>query len=219
MDIRNQNNSTNTDRQRGDKPQFKTGQVSQASAKVMIPPAIALKLSQLSKTYGLPIDLSQVSLENCSPETIQATRKIVDMMVNNSKLLPELMKLSAQLLKADIKLCDFHKNLTKAAIKHQEKIDKSTAEIFLMMARGQAKSSKLEHRTNVRNQLIDKRTQAYEDYYQNSVFGQESKLIDAEYSLMASNQQILADSKIKRKESQNHRRQELQQKIDAAFMN
>jgi hypothetical protein len=61
-----------------------------------------------------------------TPENIQGMRSLVDLLVSNSKLLPELMKLTNQLLKADIKLAEFHKNLTKSAAKHQTKLDKTT---------------------------------------------------------------------------------------------
>jgi hypothetical protein len=199
------------------KNQFKAGQINQASAKLMIPPAISAKLSAISKTYNLPIDLSAISLQNATPENIKALRSVTDLLAANSKLLPELMKLTSQLLKADIKLGQFHANLTKAAIKHQEKIDKNTADIWLAMAGYGAKSSKLEHRTNTRNQLIEARNQAYGEYYQNSVYGNELKVIDAEYQVLASNRQILADSKIQRKNSAQERKQKLQEYIDSAY--
>lgn len=198
---------------------FKAGQVKQASAAQMIPPALASKLSHLSKVYGLPIDLGQVSLQDASPENIKAMRKIVDMLASNSKLLPELIKLTSQLLKADIKLAEFHKNLTKAALTHQEKIDQETAEIFIAMARGGAKATKLEHRTNVRNSLIEQRTAAYANYYQDSVFGNESQIIDVEYQLLASNQKILSESKQAKAEFNNERKQKLKAFVDSAFTN
>ena len=152
-----------------------------------------------------------------TPENINATRKIVEMLEQNSKLLPELMQLASKLLKSEIKLAEFHKNLTKAAIKHQEKIDQETAEIFLMMTGYYAKAGKLEHRTNTRNQLIQKRAEAYEQYYQDSVFGNESRVIDAEFQVMASNNKILAESKTKRVQMTAQRRQELKAYVDSAY--
>lgn len=221
MDIRKPKDNhtataTNTE-ESGNK--FKAGQIKQASAAQMIPPAIAQKLSHLSQVYGLPVDLGQISLQDANPENIKAIRKISDLMASNSKLLPELIKLTSQLLRADIKLAEFHKNLTKAALKHQEKIDKETAEIFIAMARGGAKATKLEHRTNVRNQLIDKRTQAYANYYQNSVFGAESQIIDAEYQVLASNAKILGESKQKKIVINADRKQKLREYVDSAFAN
>jgi hypothetical protein len=198
---------------------FKAGTVQQASSKLMLPPAVQGKLSSISKAYGLPIDLAAISLQSATPENIKAVRSIVDLLTANSKLLPELMKLTAKLLKADIKLAEFHVNLTKASIKHQEKIDKATADIWLSMAGYGAKASKLEHRTNVRDALIQKRREAYEGYYENSVYGEQSKIIDVEYEIAASNQQILAESKQKRMESNQERKQKLQEYIDSAFVN
>lgn len=197
---------------------FKAGIVQQASSKLMLPPAIQSKLSAISKAYNLPIDLAAISLQSATPENIKALRNITELLTANSKLLPELMKLTAKLLKSDIKLAEFHVNLTKCAVKHQEKIDKATADIWLSMAGYGAKSSKLEHRTNVRDALIQKRTAAYEGYYDNSVYGAESKIIDVEYEIAASNRQILADGKQQKMESTQSRKKKLQEYINSAFV-
>ncbi len=221
MDIRQKKQTAGTDNanKTNTKAKFKAGVVKQASASVIIPPAHAAKLSHLSKVYGLPVDLGQVSLNDANPENIKATRKITEMLTNNSKLLPEMMKLVNQLLKADIKLAQFHKNLTKAAIKHQEKIDKETAEIFLAMAGYGAKAAKLEHRTNTRNKLIDKRTEAHKKLYEDSIFGNESRVIDVEFEVMASNNKILTESKTKRIEFNASRKKAAQEYINKAFEN
>lgn len=197
---------------------FKAGTVQQASSKLMLPPAIQGKLSAISKAYNLPIDLSQISLQSATPENIKAVRNIVDLLTANSKLLPELMKLTAKLFNADIKLAEFHVNLTKCAVKHQTKLDKATADIWLAMAGYGAKSTKLEHRTNVRDGLIEKRSQAYGEYYQNSVYGSESKILDVEYQIAASNKQILTESKQQKMESTQSRKQKLAEYINSAFV-
>lgn len=196
---------------------FKAATVQQASSKLMLPPALQGKLSAISKAYGLPIDLAAISLQSATPENIKALRNITELLTANSKLLPELMKLTAKLLKTDIKLAEFHVNLTKASIKHQTKLDKATADIWLAMAGYGAKASKLEHRTNVRDQLIQQRAEAYGDYYQNSVYGSESKIIDVEYQIAASNRQILTESKQQRMETTQARKQKLQEYINSAF--
>jgi hypothetical protein len=196
---------------------FKAGVVQQASAALMIPPAIGTKLSAISKSYGLPIDLGQISLLDSNPENIKALRKITDLLTGNSKLLPELMKLTNQLLKADIKLSEFHVNLTKSAVKHQQRLDKASADIWLTMAGYGSKSSKLEHRTNTRTALIEKRDAAYESYYQDSVYGAEAKIIDAEYAIASSNRAILAESRTQKMGSINERKQKLKAYVDSAF--
>lgn len=196
---------------------YKAGVVQQASAALMIPPAIGTKLTAISKSFGLPIDLGQISLLDSNPENIKALRKITDLLTGNSKLLPELMKLTNQLLKADIKLADFHVNLTKSAVKHQEKLDKASADIWLAMAGYGSKSSKLEHRTNTRTALIEKREAAYESYYQDSVYGAESKIIDAEYAIASSNKAILTESRTQKMGSINERKMRLKAYVDSAF--
>lgn len=98
-------------------------------------------------------------------------------------------------------------------------MDKNTAEIFLTMAGYTAKAGKLEHRTNTRNNLIEKRNQAYANHYQTSVFGNQSQIIDAEYQLAASNSKILTESKVKRLELNSERKNLAQEYIDQAFAN
>ncbi|GET43164.1 hypothetical protein [Microseira wollei] len=129
---------------------------------------------------------------------VKAIRKIADMVEGDSKLLPEMFKQIRRLMRGEIKLAQFHKLLVKAAINHQEKLDEETADIFLAMAGYKAYSTKLEHRTNVRNQLKEKRTAALVNYYDKSVYGYESQLIDIEFEVLESNQKILVDGKTKR---------------------
>lgn len=217
-DRQNQGERQSPNQNQSSKSNFKAGAVQQASAKLLIPPAFAAKLSHISQVYGLPLDLSNIGLDSSTPENVKAMRQVVDLLTANSKLLPELMKLTNQLLKADIKLGEFHKNLTNAAVKHQCKLDKTTADIWLKMAGYAAKSSKLEHRTNVRTELIEKRSQAYANYYQDSVYGAESAVIDAEYQVMASNQKILSESKVQKLEKAQERKQKLQEYVNQAYV-
>jgi hypothetical protein len=197
--------------------QFKSGIVQTADAKLMLPPAIQGKLTAIGVKYGVPFDLSNIGLDGKMAENVKALRTISDMALADSKLLPEMMRLIKQLFRAEIKLAQFHKLVTKASIKHQEKLDKQTADIFLAMAGYQAKSTKLEHRTNVRNKLKEKRTQAYSNHYQNSVFGAESELIDVEYSLLESNRKILTASKTKKFEANNERKEKIHAYVQSAF--
>lgn len=200
-----------------DKLTYKAGTLQTADAKLMLPPAIQGKLTAITQKYGLPIDLSNVSLSGDMPSQIKAMRQIVEMVEGNSKLLPELMKLMKRLFKAEIKLAQFHKLTVKAALKHQEKIDKQTADIFLQMAGYQSKSSKREHRTNVRNQIIEKRTQAYSDYYQNTVYGEECKIIDVEFETLASNKKILNESKTQQVKFNADRKKKVAEYVNSAF--
>jgi hypothetical protein len=197
--------------------QYKSGVVTMADAKLMLPPAIQTKLSTITQKYGLPIDLSNVSLSGDMPSQIKAMRQIVEMIEGNSKLLPELMKLMKRLFKAEIKLAQFHKLTVKAAIKHQEKIDKQTADIFLQMAGYGQRSSKREHRTNVRSQILEKRTAAYSDYYQNTVYGEESRIIDVEFETLASNKKILGESKTQQVKFNADRKTKVAEYVNSAF--
>jgi hypothetical protein len=185
----------------------------------MIPPALQVTLDTISKKYGLPLNLNEVDLTDNLPEKIKATRKIVDLVKGNSKLLPELLKLTKSLLKAELKLADFHKKLAKEAIRFNEQMDKATADIFLAMAGYKARSAKIEHRTNVRVQLKERRQQAYANYYQNSVFGSESALIDTEMEVLASNQAILTEARGERITFESERRQKLQEYVNSAYQN
>jgi hypothetical protein len=200
-----------------DSVRYKPGVVTTADAKLMLPPAIQTKLSTITQKYGLPIDLSNVSLSGDMPSQIKAMRQIVEMIEGNSKLLPELMKLMKRLFKAEIKLAQFHKLTVKAAIKHQEKIDKQTADIFLQMAGYGQRSSKREHRTNVRSQILEKRANAYQDYYQNTVYGEESRIIDVEFETLASNKKILGESKTQQVKFNTDRKTKVAEYVNSAF--
>lgn len=200
----------------GSTQKFKAGSHMVASAE-MLPAPVRARLSALSQSYGLPVDLGNVALADSNPENIKAMRVIADMALANSKLLPELMKLVSQLQKADIKQAEFLTKLNAAAIAHGEKIDSATAAIFSRFAQSQAKSAKLEHRTNIRNELLEKRSAAYASYYSQSVYGAESSLIDLEYQLKSQDNQILADSKQHRLKSASERKAKLQQYLDSAF--
>jgi hypothetical protein len=221
MDIRKQKNkqSKDTTPKQVEETQFKAGIVQTADAKLMLLPAIQTKLTALGQKYGVPFDLSNIGLDGKIAENVKALRTIADMATAESKLLPEMIKLIRQLMRAEINLAQFHKLTTKAAIKHQEKLDKQTADIFLMMAGYGAKASKLEHRTNVRNRLKERRTQAYNNHYQTSVYGSESQIIDAEFELLESNQKILTESKLQRAEFQSERRQKIEEHVQSAFTN
>jgi hypothetical protein len=197
--------------------QYKAGTLQTADAKLMLPPAIQGKLSALTTKYGIPFDLSNIALDGKMAENIKAFRKIVDMVEGDSKLLPEMLKLIRRLMKSEISLAKFHRGCTTAAIRHQEKLDKVTADIFLKMAGYGQKASKREHRTNVRNSIIEKRTQAYQDYYQNTVYGEESKIIDVEFETLASNKKILSESKTQQVKFNADRKKKVNEYVQSAF--
>lgn len=221
MDIRKSNTEVQNSKQEiqttAETSKFKAGTVQTADAKLMIPPAIQGKLSALTTKYGIPFDLSNIGLDGKMADNVKALRKIVEMVEGDSKLLPEMLKLIRRLFKAEIKLAQFHKLVTKASIKHQEKIDKQCVDIFLMMANAGAKATKREYRTDVRNQLIEKRTQAYGSHYQNTVYGAESQIIDAEFAVLESNKKILSTSKTKQTEFKAQRKQRIEEYVQSAF--
>jgi hypothetical protein len=196
---------------------FKTGVIQTADAKLMIPPAIQSKLTALTSKYGIPFDLSNIGLDGKMADNVKALRQIVDMVTGDSKLLPEMLKLIKQLMNAEIKLAQFHRGVVTASLKHQKKLDKYTADIFLKMAGYGAKAAKLEHRTNVRNQLKEKRTEAYANHYSNSVFGEESKLIDVEFEVLESNNKILTASKSEKLKFNSERKQKISEYVSSAF--
>lgn len=219
MDIRKPETETKTNIEliSEEEAKFKAGLAKTADAKILIPPAIQGKLTELGSKYGLPFDLANIGLDGKMAENVKAIRKIADMVEGDSKLLPEMLKQIRRLMRAEIKLAQFHKLLVKAAIKHQEKLDKETAEIFLAMVGFKSKTSKLEHRTNVRSQLKEKRTKAYEQYYNNSVFGEECKLIDVEFEVLESNRKILMDGKAERIKFNSERQQKIAEYVQSAY--
>lgn len=198
---------------------FKAGTINTADAKLILPPAIQQKLTALTNKYGIPFDLSNIGLDGKMADNVKALRAITDMVVGDSKLLPEMLKLIKQLMNAEIKLAQFHRGLVTASLKHQKKIDKYTADIFLKMAGYGAKATKLEHRTNVRNQLKERRTDAYVNYYQGTVYGVEAEIIDSEFETLASNKRIFKDSKKERVQLDSERKQKINQYVQSAYLN
>jgi hypothetical protein len=196
---------------------FAAGTVLTANASEMLPEFVQFKLKALTTKYGIPFDLDNIGLNGDMAEKVKALRKITEMVEQNSKLLPEMLKLVKRLLRAEIKLAQFHRGVTTAALKHQEKLDKFTADIFLKMAGYQSKSAKLEHRTNVRSKLVAKRTQAYSNHYNNTVYGEESKIIDAEFEVLESNKKILSASKTKVANFNAERKQKINEYVESAF--
>lgn len=197
---------------------FKTGVVHQASAAQMIPPVIAQRFKVLAANYGLELDLGNVSLADVTPDAIKAFRAKIELLAANAKLLPELMKLTKKLINADIQLAEFHRDLVKVSNEHQIKLDKATADIWLSMAGYGSKSGKLEHRTNVRSQLTQKQDELYSQYYQDSVYGKELQILDTQFKIKTSNQQILAAGRTQKMELNGQSfeaRQKRKQELDA----
>lgn len=225
MDIRKPTTQTETKAIKPQEPEkktenkFKSGTLQTADAKLVLPPAIQGKLSALTTKYNIPFDLDNIGLDGKMAENIKALRTITDMVEGDSKLLPEMLKLIKRLMKSEISLAKFHRGCVTASIQHQEKLDKVTADIFLKMAGYQSSSAKREHRTNARNQIKEKRTKAYEDYYQDTVYANEAAIIDIEFETLASNQKILSESKTERIKLNAERKQKVAQYVNSAFAN
>lgn len=221
MDIRKSQSSMSTvdttARQSEPKRTFAAGTVLTAKATDMLPELVQFKLKAFMTQYGIPFDLNDIKLDGKMADNVKAMRKIKEMVEGDSKLLPEMLKLIKGLMRAEIKLAQFHRGVTTAALKHQEKLDKYTADIFLKMAGYGAKATKLEHRTNVRNKLREKRTEAYANHYENTVYGEEAKIIDVEFEVLESNKKILTQSKTKRTEFNAERKKKINEYVESAF--
>lgn len=197
---------------------FKAGAVQYADGELMIPPRIQSMLNSIGAQYGVPFDLANISIgDGTMAEKTKALRTIVDMMTNDSKLLPEMFKLIKKLLNKDIKLAKFHAKLVKAATDHQIKLDKSVADIALTMAGFQATSEKRQLKTNKRIEIIETRAEKYKDYYSGSVFGDEMALIDIEIQTKTVNQKALSASKQERIKFDADRKEKSIAYINSAF--
>ena len=182
-------------------PTFTAGSNTSSSASTCIPAVIAKKLTALSQQYNLPIDLGNVSLTDLSPDKIKAFRQGVDVIKSNAKMLPEMLKLAASLMKSDIQLATFHKDLCKLNLKHQGSLDKNAADTFLAMVGYANKASRLEGRVNRRLQIMEKRTQVWEEYNNNTLLGQANKVIDAEFEVASENLLAASSATILRKQT------------------
>lgn len=225
MDIRKPTTQTETkltkpqEQEQKTENKFKAGVINTADAKLILPPAVQTKLTALTTKYNIPFDLSNIGLDGKMAENVKALRTIIDLVEGDSKLLPEMLKLIKRLMKSEISLAKFHRGCVTASVQHQEKLDKATADIFLRMAGYQAKSAKQEHRTDTRTRLKEKRTQAYSNHYQNTVYANEAAIIDVEFETLASNNKILKESKTQRVKFNAERKQKVAEYVNSAFAN
>ena len=199
------------------KKSWSAGEVISPDSTLVLPPFVQIKLLELGQRYGLNFELDKISLDGTLADKVRAVRIISDMAVADSKLLPEMLKSIKKLLRAEISLAKYHKSVSEAALKHQEKLDKVTSELFLKMAGYSDRSSRRELKTNQRLALLEKRSKQYEEYYQTSVFGAESQLIDVEFEVLGATKEALKDSKIERKKLDGSRKVRIQEYIDSAY--
>ncbi|NEQ78445.1 MAG: hypothetical protein F6K23_38925 [Okeania sp. SIO2C9] len=187
------------------------------SAEKYLPPVIQGKLTALGQKFGLPFDLGKIDLTGNLAENVRALRKIAELAETNAKLLPEMLKLARKLCRAEIKEAQYYRAATKMALSHQTKIDKYSADIFLQLVQHEAKSSRLEYRTNQKAQLIKRRAEARRNYYQNTEYATEIELIDLEIENLEANNKLLKESKTKKLESTQQRKQKLLEYYNSAF--
>lgn len=182
-----------------------------------LPQPIQAKLTAIGQKFNLPFDLGQADLTGSLPENIKALRTIAEIAEGNAKLLPELLKLARKLMKAEIKEAQYYRAATKAALNHQRKLDKYSADIFLALVRHEAKSARLEYRTNQKADLIRQRAEKKRAYYQDTAFGSELELIDIEIKNLEANNQAAIIGKQQRSTANLESKKRLQEYVDSAF--
>ncbi|NEQ78496.1 MAG: hypothetical protein F6K23_39215 [Okeania sp. SIO2C9] len=187
------------------------------SAEKFLPPVIQSKLTALGQKFGLPFDLGKIDLTGNLAENVRALRKIAELAETNAKLLPEMVKLARKLCRAEIKEAQYYRAATKMALSHQAKLDKYSADIFLQLVQHEVKSTRLEYRTNQKAQLIKRRAEARRNYYQNTEYATEIELIDLEIENLEVNNKLLKESKTKKLESTQQRKQKLLEYYNSAF--
>ncbi|NET08453.1 MAG: hypothetical protein F6K16_27900 [Symploca sp. SIO2B6] len=187
------------------------------SAEKYLPPVIQEKLTALGQKYGLPFNLGKIDLTGNLAENVRALRKIAELAETNAKLLPEMLKLARKLCRAEIKEAQYYRAATKMALSHQTKLDKYSADIFLQLVQHEVKSTRLEYRTNQKAQLIKRRAEARRNYYQNTEYATEIELIDLEIENLEANNKLLKESKTKKIESTQQRKQKLLEYYNSAF--
>lgn len=184
-----------------------------------IPPMARGILQNLSKQYNLPFDIGSVELSNDKfASQIGSLKKIVGLLNANSKLLPELLKLVKQVVNADLKLANFHKQATKLAMEHKTQLDRETADMFLTMFNYQQKSSRLESKVNRRAALAANRTQAIAAFHQGA-FSEAVALTNAEYEIALSDKRANSAAKIAAKKASQGDRERLRNYTALAFTN
>jgi hypothetical protein len=199
----------------------KLTQNTHATAKSLLPPIIASKLTQFSQAYGLNFDLGNLNFDSINPEEVKAYRTLVEIIQNKAELLPEILKLSKQVMKADLKMADAQSQLANAAMQHQVKLDEKTAEILLNFQKFEHKSKALASRLARIQKLREREFEARQEFYENSVLGDALERVDIKIEQRQLVQNQLQGQKVKTLKNKTQRKldtnEQRQTYIDSAL--
>ena len=174
-------------------------------------------LSDFLGRCGIPLDLNQPWVQQLTPENTKAIIQLGEQARRNAKFLPEVVAAIRKLATAEVAEAKAKKSIVKIAAECGYAIDQQQAEAFLILTNYQQKQKRLEKRIQTLAQLKQKRTQAYEGYYENSVAGTQARIIDAEFEVMGESQKILEGSRMKKLEFKKQQKQSAADYYDQAF--
>lgn len=150
------------------------------SAEGIIPEPIKAIMQTQFKAVGLNFDVSKLALNKDNRQALVDLRKSVDLITNNTKLLPMFAVELKKALKAGVKLAQFKADMVKAALDSQIKIDQAHVDVLLAMAGYQSKRNKLQMKLERRMNALAKQDAARARYY-DTTWGKEAQLIDASW--------------------------------------
>ncbi len=225
------NNSSATDRFKGDKAKGKDSKTSggtglasinsvgahSLNASRVIPPEVQQMVSAIASRYGIPFDPSNIDLSKLNPGQVAQMQQKVSVAANNARLLPIIFKNMKKLFAAEVKLAKFYKDLTDEACKAGYKIDKATADAYLTLFGYKQKQSRLAYKTAKRAELKAKRTEAYKKYYDSSISGVQAEIVDAEFEEMGESMKLIGESLQKRIQFRGQQRKQAEDYYQQAF--
>ena len=183
----------------------------------VLPPEMQAALTGLLGRHGISLDLNESWVNQLNPQTTKAIMQIGEQAKRNAKFLPEIVSAIKKLAHAEVAEAVAKKSIVAIAAKAGYAIDKEQAEAFMLLTNYQQKQKRMEKRVQTLAALKEKRTSAYEAYYENSVAGTQARIIDAEFEVMGESQRILEASKTKKLEFKKQQRQAAADYYNQAF--
>lgn len=144
----------------------------------VIPAPIQSMMATQFKSVGLNFDVSKIALNKDNRQSLKNLRETVELIQNNSKLLPEIATCLKKAMKAATKQAKFNADIAKSAMKEQLKIDNAHADVLLGLMGYTEGRNKIQARLERKKLQMEKRHEARTRYY-DTTWGKEAQTIDA----------------------------------------
>lgn len=164
----------------------------------VIPAPIQSMIATQFKSVGLNFDVSKLALNKDNRQSLKNLRETVELIQNNSKLLPEIASCLKKAMKAATKQAKFNADIAKSAMKEQLKIDNAHADVLLGLMGYTEGRNKIQARLERKQKAMERTQQARERFY-DTTWGKQAQVIDAKWQNMTD--MVLEQEETKKKKS------------------